>query len=220
LLPFALTIFGFSIPSLERERFSEAPVAGAGCSFFCLAVFFAGFAGASAFEVAGFSLSWEALGGAVDAGSFVFGSSAGLGSVGFSGSAIILISHLHLAGFGFRIADNAHGLAWALARPGIRRSALSAHGQAFPMPNSAITIDCLQTFQVTLYITTQIAFNLDLVVRDRVDDFVHLLRRKIFRTQVGIDVGLLENASGCAKADSVDIGERRLNAFVCRNFDS
>jgi hypothetical protein len=88
------------------------------------------------------------------------------------------------------------------------------------MPNSAITINCLQTFQVTLHVATQIAFNLDFVVRDRVNDFVQLLRRKIFRAQVGIDIRLFENPPSCGKADSIDIGERRLDAFFCWNFDS
>jgi hypothetical protein len=88
------------------------------------------------------------------------------------------------------------------------------------MPNAAITIDCLQTFQVTLDFAAQIAFNLDLVVRDRVNDFVQLLRRKFFRPQVRIDVGLLKNAPRRGKADSVDVGKRRFDAFVCWNFDS
>jgi hypothetical protein len=73
---------------------------------------------------------------------------------------------------------------------------------------------------MTLHVAAQIAFNLDLVVRDCVNDFVQLLRRKIFRAQVWVDVGLLENAPGCAKADPVDIGKGRLDAFVRWNFDS
>src|SRR5262252_11105660 len=40
LLPFALTIFGLSTPSDERERGSGAAAAGAGWSFFGFAVFF------------------------------------------------------------------------------------------------------------------------------------------------------------------------------------
>src|SRR5205809_5769277 len=218
LLPFALTIFGFSTSPPESERFSEAAAAaGAGRSFFCLPDFLApeAFGGASAFEAP----SRGPGGGVVGVGSFAFGSS-GLGLVGFSGSAITLISSLDLAGFGFRIADNAHGLAWSFAGPGIRRSALSAHRQAFPMPNAAITIDCLQAFQVALYVTTQITFDLELVVRNRVNDFVQLLWRKIFRPQVGVDIRLFENPSSCGKANSIDIGERRFDAFFCWNFDS
>lgn len=53
------------------------------------------------------------------------------------------------------------------------------------MPDAAIRVDCLQTFQVTLDLATQIAFDLDLVVRDRVNDFVQLLRRKVFARKFG-----------------------------------
>jgi hypothetical protein len=88
------------------------------------------------------------------------------------------------------------------------------------MPDAAIRINRLQTFQVTLHIATQITFDLDLVVRDRVNDFVQLLRRKVFRSQIWIDIGLLENAPGCVKADSIDISKGRFDAFVCWNFDS
>src|SRR4030095_12834608 len=108
--------------SAESERFSEAAgAAAAGCSFFCLAVFFAVLAGASAFEAAA-SPSWESFGAGTDLASLVFGSS-GFGLVGFSGSAIILMRHLNFAGFGFRIAYHAYSLAWALPGPGICRSA-------------------------------------------------------------------------------------------------
>src|SRR6059058_1806124 len=118
LLPFALTIFGFSTSPPESERFSEAAAAaGAGRSFFCLPDFLAGFTAASAFEAAGFSPSRGPAGGVAGVDSFAFGSS-GLGLVGFSGSAITLLSSLDLAGFGFRIANNAHGFAWSFARPG------------------------------------------------------------------------------------------------------
>src|SRR5205823_8453581 len=49
LLPLALTIFGLSTSSVERETLSGAPAAGAGCSFFGFAVFFsAGRFGAAA----------------------------------------------------------------------------------------------------------------------------------------------------------------------------
>ena len=62
------------------------------------------------------------------------------------------------------------------------------------MPNPAITIDRLQTLEVALHFTAQIAFDRDLVGRDRVNDFVELLRGKIFRAQIRIDIGLIENA--------------------------
>jgi hypothetical protein len=50
-----------------------------------------------------------------------------------------------------------------------------------------------------LHVTAQVAFNLELVVRYCVNDFVQLLRRKVFRANVRINVGLFENAPGCLK---------------------
>jgi hypothetical protein len=88
------------------------------------------------------------------------------------------------------------------------------------MTDAAIRIDSLQTFQIALYIAAQIAFDLQLVVCDGVNDLIQLLRRKIFRPDIWVDIRLLENAPRGAKTDSVDIRQRYLNAFVCWNFNS
>ena len=88
------------------------------------------------------------------------------------------------------------------------------------MPNSAVRIDGLQPLQVALHLAAKIAFNRDFVVRDRVNDFIQLLRRQILRAQVWIDIGLLEDALRRAQTDSVDVSERGFNAFVCWNFNS
>jgi hypothetical protein len=88
------------------------------------------------------------------------------------------------------------------------------------MPNATITIDRLQTFQVALYVAAQVTFNFDFVVRNRVNDFVQLLRRKVFRAQIGVDIGLLQNAPGGGKADSVNVRQRCFDAFVRRNLNS
>ena len=88
------------------------------------------------------------------------------------------------------------------------------------MPNATVAINRLQTLQIALDFATQIALDLDLVIRDRMNDLVQLLRGEILRTQIWIDIGLLENASGCGKTDSIDVGQGRFDALVCRNFDS
>ena len=66
------------------------------------------------------------------------------------------------------------------------------------MPNATVAINRLQTLQIALDFATQIALDLDLVIRDRMNDLVQLLRGEILRTQIWIDIGLLENAFGCA----------------------
>jgi hypothetical protein len=88
------------------------------------------------------------------------------------------------------------------------------------MSDSAATIDRLQTFQVALHIASQVTFDLHLIVRDRVDDLIQLLRGQIFRAQIGIDIGLLKNSFGSGKADSVDIRQGSFDALFCWNFDS
>ena len=88
------------------------------------------------------------------------------------------------------------------------------------MSDAAVTIDRLKAFQVALHFPTQIAFNLDLVVGDGVNDFVDLLGRKLFRPQIWIDVCLLEDALRHARADPVNVSERRFDAFVRWNFNS
>ena len=88
------------------------------------------------------------------------------------------------------------------------------------MPDTAITIDRLQALQVALHIAAQIAFDLDFVVRDRVNDLVQLLRRQLFRPQIRVDVRLLQNPLGCAQADSINVSKRRLDALLCWNFNS
>jgi hypothetical protein len=97
---------------------------------------------------------------------------------------------------------------------------LTAHGQTFAMTDASIRIDRLQTFQIALHVAAQIALDLELVVRDRVNDLIQLLWRKILCTNVGVDISLLENAPRSAKADSVDVRQRYLDAFVCWNFNS
>ena len=111
-----------------------------------------------------------------------------------------LISRLNFAGLGFLVADHADGLARTFAGAGICRSSLAAHRQAAPVPDAAITIDRLEPLQVALHFAAQIALDLDLVARDRVNDFVDLLRRQILRAQIRIDVRLLENPLGRARS--------------------
>jgi hypothetical protein len=53
-----------------------------------------------------------------------------------------------------------------------------------------------------------------------VNDFVDLLRGQIFRAQIWIDVRLFEDASGRGQPDSVNVSQRRFDAFIRWNFNS
>src|SRR5437773_5102760 len=101
LLPLALTTFGFSISSVESERFSRgAAAAGAGSSFLLLAGFFARLTAGSALAdggsetggagagIAGVASVSCASAGAVSVIAFFAFGFSGSGLVSFSGSAI------------------------------------------------------------------------------------------------------------------------------------
>jgi hypothetical protein len=51
---------------------------------------------------------------------------------------------------------------------------------------------------VGLHLTPEIAFNFNFAVRDGMDDFVDLLGREFFGTQIGVNVRLLKDALGRA----------------------
>ena len=139
-------------------------------------------------------------------------------ALGFSFDSAIV--ELNFAGLRILVPDHTDRLTRAFAGARIGRGALAADGQTAPMPNAAITIDRLQTLQIALHFAPQIAFDRQLVVRDRVNDFVELLRRQIFRAQIRIDVRLLEDPLRGARPDAVNIGQRRFDAFIGRNFNS
>ncbi len=88
------------------------------------------------------------------------------------------------------------------------------------MPNAAVTINCLQTLEVALQFAAQIAFDQELIPRDRVNDVVQLLRREFLRAQVRINGGLLEDPLRGRRPDAVDVRQRRFDALVGRDFNS
>src|SRR5205085_12459120 len=133
---------------------------------------------------------------------------------------VFLIQPLNFSCFGVFVANDPNGFARTFARARVRARALATNGQAPPMPYPAITIDRLQTLEVALRFTAQIAFDRDLVTRDRMNNFVQLLRGKIFRAQIRINIGLIENALRDRRSDPVNIGERRFDAFIRRYFNS
>ncbi len=43
---------------------------------------------------------------------------------------------------------------------------------------------------------------------------------RFFGAQIWVDIGLLKDALGRAGADTIDIGQRRFDAFLCGNFNT
>jgi hypothetical protein len=75
------------------------------------------------------------------------------------------------------------------------------------MANSTVTINCLQTLQIALDFTAQVALNQHFITGDRLNDLVDLLRRKVFGAQIGINVCLLKDLLRGARPDAVNVGE-------------
>ena len=111
-------------------------------------------------------------------------------------------------------------LARSLACAGIGGGALPTDMQAAAMTNASIAIDGLEALEVGLQLAAQIAFDRELARGDRLDDLVELFVAQILGPQVRIDVGLLENANRSARADAVNVGERRFDALVAGNFNA
>ena len=88
------------------------------------------------------------------------------------------------------------------------------------MANPAIAIDRLETLEVGLKFPAKIAFDGKLAGGDRLNDLAELFRAQIFRADVGIDIDLLEDALRGARANAIDIRERRFDTFVAWNFNA
>ena len=86
------------------------------------------------------------------------------------------------------------------------------------MAETTVAVDGLETLQVTLNLTAKVTFNDNLLAGDGGDDRSDLLGRKFLGADVGIDVGLFEDALGGLRADAVNVNERGFNTLVAWNF--
>lgn len=88
------------------------------------------------------------------------------------------------------------------------------------MANTAIAIDRLQAFQVALKFTAKITFDEKAATTDNVNDGSELLRTEVFGADVRIDLSLFEYAFRGLRPDSVNVWERRFDAFFSGNVNS
>lgn len=88
------------------------------------------------------------------------------------------------------------------------------------MPDSAVTIDRLQSFQIGLQFATEIPLDHDVEIVDRVNDRIELLGAEVLGPDIRVNLGRLKNPLGIAGSDSVDVWQRRFDAFIAGNFDS
>src|SRR5918993_246649 len=107
-------------------------------------------------------------------------------------------------------------LGLALAGPRVGVGALPADGQALAVPEATVAGEVHQSLDVHRRLTPEVA--LDIVVGvDRLADVQDFLVGQVLDALFGPDAKLLGNLPGLAPADSVDVGERDLDALVGRD---
>ena len=108
----------------------------------------------------------------------------------------------------------------SFARARIRARPLAAHGQPAAVADAPIAVDRLQPFQVALNLTSKIALDRQFTRGDRLDNLIELLVAKILCPRVGADIHLLEDPLRGARADAVNVGQRRFDALVARDINA
>jgi hypothetical protein len=117
----------------------------------------------------------------------------------------------------FLLARNS--LSTALPRAGISSGPLATHRQSFPMPESPVTADIHQPFDVHLHFGPQSAFNF-VVGRDDPTDFRDLIVRQIPNLLVEIDAGFGQNIPRRRVADPVNVGKANLGTLFLGQIDA
>lgn len=85
------------------------------------------------------------------------------------------------------------------------------------MPNSAITFNPLQAFQVHAQFTPKITFDDILAFLDRVDDLRQLLFVQALSSNAGINLGFFEDNFRVDWTDTINVSERNVDPFVAWN---
>ena len=85
------------------------------------------------------------------------------------------------------------------------------------MAKPSVTVDRLESFEVSLDLAPQVTFDEQSARSDSLNNLVQLFGTEVLCTDFRIDIGLLENLLRCARADAVNVRERRFNSLVARN---
>src|SRR6185503_12991411 len=114
----------------------------------------------------------------------------------------------------------AHGhLLRTLPRAGVRLRALSVHGQAAAVPQSAIGADVHEALDVHGVLAAQRALHLVLALDERAQ-LAGVLVGERLHTRVGVDARLLQQPLRRGGADAEDVRERDLDALLGREIDA
>lgn len=121
---------------------------------------------------------------------------------------------------GVGIALDAHSLAGPFSGASVGGRALTADGEAAEVPHAAVTFDGLEAFQVESDFAAEIAFGGVFAFLDGVNDLGELLFVQVFGADLGIDGSAFEDDLGIGRANSVNVTEGDINAFVTGNINA
>ena len=82
------------------------------------------------------------------------------------------------------------------------------------MADATVAVDRLKALEISLNFAAKVAFDWDLICVNRNNDRVELFRAQIFRADVGINVGLLEDLLCVAWSQTIDVRQGSFDAFV------
>src|SRR5690348_4026076 len=114
------------------------------------------------------------------------------------------------------LARDRPGLALAGARVGVR--ALAADREALAVPQPAVAGEVHQPLDVHRRVAPKVALDAVIAV-DRLADVQDFLVGQVLDSLFRRNAELLRDLLGRRSADSVDVGERDLDALVCRDIN-
>ena len=88
------------------------------------------------------------------------------------------------------------------------------------MTDATVTVDRLEALEILLEFAAKIAFDRVLVLRDDLDDPVHLLIGQRLGAEIRADFGLLEDELGPGGTNAVNVREGGFNPLVTGNIDT
>jgi len=124
------------------------------------------------------------------------------------------------AGLRSRITDDTNRLARSFASARICLRSLASNGEATQMPDSAVALDALEPLQVHANFPAKITLDDVLAVLDGMNDLRKLLLGQVLRANARINVGTRQDVFGIAGADTINVPQSDIDAFVGRNFYS
>lgn len=124
------------------------------------------------------------------------------------------------ASFRVRITLNTNRLSRAFACSGVGLSALASDRESTKMPNSAITFNALQAFQIHAQFTSKVAFDDILAFLDGMDDLRQLLFVQALSSNAGINLSLFEDNFRVDWTNTINVSERNVDPLVAWNINT